>query len=382
MGHLQGPLGVELGARPEAQPLRCYGIIHAMKTIAVWNCADEQMSYAGQEVQSIESHRGGDVDVVTAGRGIDWDGLAKFIAAVDPEVFHFIGHGTRSGELVVNEAGGTVERSIESVLKVVRAASPALEGVYLSGCYTSATGPEPLEHLAPTAGWVIGTSAAVDDDIAAEFTRRFYEHFVALDFDVVKAFNIAKEYLGADLGDETPHGVWMTVSSMPPVDAMGRTVFTALRNIFSRPAMHVPMRHEASIGELDDALQDISHALGTGEARSRRTGALIQSAYFPVEWLYEPRISKFVRVAGAAIASIRRDLAVLSQGAGGQDRVFGNVLNFDQSVSPAEWMRRINQVDRGRNKIIRAMNDLLRGSGVPNVDPIRISFSSQDIKGA
>lgn len=356
-----------------------YGIVDEMTSIAVWNCADEQMSYADQEVRSLESHRSGEVDVVVAGHALEWDGLGGFIASVKPTIFHFIGHGTPRGELIVNEGHSTVARSIESVLAVVRAASPGLEGVYLSGCYTSVTGPEPLEILAPTDGWVVGTSDAVDDDVATMFTLKFYEHLFNSNVDVRTAFRLAKAYLKADLGDNTPHSVWMTLSSMPPVDTMAQTAFTALRGVFDRSAMQVPMHGEFSIAELDHALQDISHALGTGEVRSRRSGAPIAPASFPVEWLHEPRIADFVSEARDGISTVRRSLDVLQQGAGSEDRVIGNVLNFDQSVSRAEWMRRVNKVDRGRNKIINAVNKLLNNSRVPPLNSIPLSFSRQTI---
>lgn len=364
------PTGVVFGPR--------YGIVYEMTSIAVWNCADENMSYADQEVQSIESHRSGKVDVVVVGRALKWDKLGDFIASVKPTIFHFIGHGTPRGELIVNEETGTAARSIESVLKVVRAASTTLEGVYLSGCYTSVTGPEPLEILAPSGGWVVGTSDAVDDEVATMFTRKFYEHLFASNLDVKNVFSLAKAYLGADVGD-TPHRMWMALSSMPPVDTMAQTIFTSLRGVFDRGAMQVPMRNEFSIAELDHALQDISHALGTGELLARRTPGPIARVSFPAVWLYEPRIADFVSEARRSIATLRLSLDMLQKGAGGEDRVIGNMLNFDPSVSRAIWMRRVNKVDDGRNKIIKAVNKLLNSSQVTPLERIPMSFSRRVI---
>jgi hypothetical protein len=208
---------------------------------------------------------------------------------------------------------------------------------------------------------------------------KFYQHLIGSTVDVRTAFHLAKAYLEADLGDHTPHSVWMTLSSMPPVDTMAQTVFTALRGVFDRSAFQVPMHNEFSIAELDHALQDISHALGTGEVRSRRSGAPIAPVSFPVEWLHEPRIADFVSEARRGIATVRRSLDVLRQGAGTEGRVIGNVLNFDQSVSRAEWMRGVNKVDRGRNKIIKAVNKLLNSSQVPPLREISMSFSRQTV---
>lgn len=121
-------------------------------------------------MQSLQSYRSSEVDVVVAGHALDWDQLGGLIASVKPTIFHFIGHGTKHGELVINEGRNNVARSIASVLRVVRAASPALEGVYLSGYHTSVPGPEPLEFLAPTSGGLVGTSDAVEDDVAMLFS--------------------------------------------------------------------------------------------------------------------------------------------------------------------------------------------------------------------
>ncbi|OMH36839.1 hypothetical protein BGP79_13870 [Tersicoccus sp. Bi-70] len=347
----------------------------------MWNCADEQLTHADDEVRSLELCRSSEVDVVVASHALEWDGLGSFIASLEPTIFHFIGHGTTRGEIEVNEGRRTVARSISSVLEVVRAASPALEGVYLSGCHTSVPGPEVLELVAPSGGWVVGTSDAVEDDVASMFTQKFYEHLLDPNVDASAAFGLAKAYVEADLGDAIPHSVWMALSSMPSVDAMARTVLSALRNVFDRSAMQVSMRNEFSFDELDQALQDMSHALGTGQVLSRRNNALIAPVSFPIEWLYEPRLAGFVSEARAGISTIRRTLDVLRQGARG-DRVYGNVLNFDNSASQAEWMQRVNKVDMARNKIIKAMNKLLHGSGTPILRQIPLSFSKQTIESA
>lgn len=351
----------------------------AMNTLVVWNCGGDSLPQAQAEVDSLESLRSEQLDVVVAGRSLKWDGLGALLASLKTTIFHFIGHGTASGELEVNEGNGTVSRPIESVLEVVRAASPRLEGVYLSGCYTSTTGPEPLEVLAPTSGWVVGTTESVDDDVAALFAPKFYESLFASSMDARVAFNVATAYSKADFGVESPHAVWLTVSSLPPVDTMAQTVYTAVHGIFNRQAMQVPMRCEFSFDELNDAINDIAHALGTGEVLSRRSGLPIRAASFPVQWLHDPEMNEFVNLARRQVNKARRALAVLKGGATGSDRVFGNVLNFDDTKSSAEWMKQVNKVDHARNAIIAALNDLIRDSSVPELDPIEISFSRVEI---
>lgn len=380
--HITGRNGSSRAGSSRYEP-RGSAILASVKaTIAVWNCADATLGYALDEVAGIERLRSADVDVVAAGGSVEWVNLSQFLGVVKPTVFHFIGHGRKDGTLCVNEGANSVWRSIESVLELVRAASPSIQGVFLSGCFTSSIGPASLEVLAPSGGWVVGTSSRVDDDLAAEFAVRFYDHLYGASSDVSTALDVAKAYIKADLQEDPPYDVWMTVSSLPPVDAMARTVSTALRTVLMRSAMQTPMRYEVSIDALDVAMQDIAHALGTGQILNRRTRQPIDTASFPAEWLHDPVITKFVRQVQASFAEIRRDLRVLRAGASGHDQIIGNMLNFDDSVSRATWMKRVNSMDRGRNKIIRATNELMAQSGLPPLPTIEASFSRKEIAAA
>lgn len=126
------------------------------------------------------------------------------------------------------------------------------------------------------------------------FIQKFYEHLFDPNTGVSVAVDLTKACVDADLGDATPHSVWKTLSPMPRADSMARTVFGALRGVFDRSGMEVSVRMEFSFDELDHALQDMSHALGTGQIRSRRNNSVILPSSFPVDWLYEPRIPEFV----------------------------------------------------------------------------------------
>lgn len=345
----------------------------------MWNCADDRMTWAGCEVRALEAHRSEHLDVVVAGGALEWNRLASFIASVEPTVFHFIGHGTSSGELMVRERGSFVKRSIESVLSKVRASSPSLEGVYLSGCYTSVTGPEPLEFLAPSGGWAVGTNTEVEDGVAMDFAERFYQQYLGSGLDAQSAVDAANASFVACFGEDAPHVIWKKVSSLPKVSAMSNDINLAIRNVFYRAAMQNPMCSEGSIQDVDEAMRDISETLGTGNVRSRRSGEIIGSASFPEDWLWEPRIADFVSKAQKAISAVRKSLNVLRQGSAGRDFVYGNASNFDTSASVPEWMQRVNEVDRGRNRIIRGLNGLMAGSNVTPLDLIDMSFSNKAI---
>lgn len=348
----------------------------------VWNCGDDDLEYANQEVAHLESLRSGHCDVVTAGRSIGWDRLASFAGSVRPTIFHFIGHGDSIGQLMVREEGGLFGRPAADVIRLVRAASPSLEGVYLSACFTAKTGPELLDSLPTAGGWAIGTASEVDDDLAAGFSEKFYQHLVRDAASPEEAYRVANAYAVADWPDEVPHSAWFALSRLPAVDQMARTIGAGIRGIFDRSAFKTQMRCEVSMRELDDALQDVSHALGTGQVRSRQHRTVIAPASFPPEWLQDPEIQDFVVSATRGIAATRRALAIVKGGAQGMDYVAGNVLNFDPSATQDEWMNRVNKVDRARNQILKAANELVVRNNLQPFPEIALSFSPADIQQA
>jgi hypothetical protein len=105
-------------------------------------------------------------------------------------------------------------------------------------------------------------------------------------------------------------------------------------------------------------------------------------ASFPPEWLQDPEIQDFVVSATRGIAATRRALAIVKGGAQGMDYVAGNVLNFDPSATQDEWMNRVNKVDRARNQILKAANELVVRNNLQPCPEIALSFSPADIQQA
>ncbi|WP_247957606.1 CHAT domain-containing protein [Microbacterium galbinum] len=344
----------------------------------VWTCSDEDLPYSAEETSHLESLRSADFDVTVAPRSLDWDKLAAFANVTEPSIFHFIGHGTRDGDLVIRDGANHVRRPATDVVRLVREASPALEGVYLSGCFTAKTAPELLESLPPAAGWAIGTTAEVDDELATRFAERFYEHLIGSEMRPRQAFEVARVYAESDWGEEVSHTAWFRRSDLPAVEEMAKTISSALRTIFNRSAFLEPMRQELSMQALDDALLDVSHTLGTGQALSRRYQTPIPAASIPVEWLHDPAIQSFVREAKRGITAARRALRELSEAAAGEDHVVGNGFQLDPHAQ-IQWMRKVNAVDLARNKVLRTANKLLTRNGVPPLQVISVSFARNEM---
>jgi hypothetical protein len=345
----------------------------------VWNCADDDLPYADREVSDLQSLGSADCDVVVAGRSLEWDGLALLVASVKPTIFHFIGHGDVSGEINVREHGAHVGRPATEVIRVVQAASANLEGVYLSGCFTARNGPELLTNLSPAAGWAIGTTSEVDDELAMQFSKTFYQHLIGARSTPREAFQVARAYVEPEWGVEHSHAAWFASSHLPPADFMARTIVDGLRGIFSRPAFTDSMKRETSMRDLETALKDVSHALGTGQVLSRRDRTPIPSVSFPADWLQHADIQRFVLAARRGLNATQRALNVLTSGVQGQDFVIGNALNFDTSVTTDEWMNRINKVDRARNQILKAANALLVRNDLTPLPLIPQSYGQADM---
>ncbi|MBH0010124.1 hypothetical protein [Salinibacterium sp. SWN1162] len=225
----------------------------------------------------------------------------------------------------------------------------------------------------------MGTNTDVEDGVAMVFAERFYQQFLGSGLDAQSAVDAANALFMAEFGEKSPHVIWKKVSSLPRVSEMSKDIDLAISNVFYRAAMRTSMSSEGSIHDVDEAMRDISEALGTGNVRSRRSGKIIESASFPEDWLWEPRVASFVSKAQKAISVVRKSLDVLTQGSPGHDLVYGNASNFDTSASVPEWMRRVNDVDRGRNRIIRGLNELMDGSNVTPLGLIDMSFSNKAI---
>lgn len=348
--------------------------------VVVWACASD-LHFAQEEVAFIESLRSPDFGVTAVDHSLRWDSLAALVGSIKPTIFHFIGHGDHLGNLLVPEERGSVARPAVDVIRIVRAASPSLTGVYLSGCFTTKPGPQLLEPLAPAGGWVVGTTSEIGDELATHFSKKFYEHLSGFISSPGEAFRVAQAYTEADWGDEVSHTMWIDLSSLPPVAEMAQTIHTALRQVFNRSAFRVSMRDEVSMLELDIALQDVNHALGTGEVLSRQNRNVIKPASFPTAWLKEPRIQNFIAATIRGVNATRQALKVVNDETH-EDYVVGIALNLGPSASQGEWMRRINVVDRKRNQILRAANKLFTLHGLQPLPEISVSYSEYEIKQA
>jgi hypothetical protein len=354
-----------------------------MMKVLVWNCADESLKeYADEEIKHLKNLASDDFDVTIVGRSVGWRGLADVAREVQPTIFHFIGHGDKKGNLEVREeADFLLGRPAEEVIKLVRKASPGLEGVFLSACYSAKTGPELLRPLPTAGGWAIGTSSGIQGDQASDFSTTFYRLLVSDPESPKTAFDIAANYSAGDY-PELLHKVWFSRSVVPPLEEMARNIYTAIYELFDRASFQEPLEDEFSMTELDLALQDIGHALGTGQVLSRKDRTVIVPLSFPADWLRsDPKIVAFVRSAKRGLTKARTALAEVMDGAP-KDRIMGNISDFRGPTTTDQWMVRVNDVDWARNQILKAANKFFDNGDLPPFDDIPLSFNPAEIAGA
>lgn len=351
-----------------------------MIKVLVWNCADDELKeHAKEEIEHLEGLSSDDFEVTVARRSVKWTDIADYAKAMQPTIFHFIGHGDNEGNLSTREEDGAyLYRSGTDVIRAIRTASPELEGVFLSACYSAKSGPDLLRPLPTAGGWAIGTSSTIRGDEAADFSETFYKFLSKDPTSPQQSFEIAAAYADADY-PKPLHKAWFSRSALPRINEMTRDIYTALKDIFDRDSFRVSLRGEVSMGELDVALQDIAHALKTGEVKSRQDRVVIPNISFPAEWLSsDPLIENFVRTARRGLTDTRRELRTVMSGSL-NDRIFGDVSNLDQTTPAYEWMQRINKVDLARNRILAATNRLTAHANLNPFPEIPLSFSKTEI---
>lgn len=345
----------------------------------MWNCGDD-LRYAKEEVEHLRCLRSPECEV-TEVPTLKWKDLGGFAAAVEPTIFHFIGHGDSKGNLTVR--GSSFSVPAVDVIRKVCIASQDLKGVYLSACFSAVDGPQLLDFLPPAGGWAIGTGLAVDDDQAEQFSKMFYQHLIADALTPRKAYDLAHSHIATNWGsDDVVQSAWFNPSQLPAVDRMVQDIDTAIRVIFSRSAFRFPMRDEGSIKELEDALDDVSYALATGQVVSRKHRNTIQPSSFPAAWLHAPEVEGFVITAMRRIALVRDRLAVIKAGALNDRPAVGNQLGVDDTATREQWMERMNEVDAARNRVLKAANKLFERGNLAPLAMIKPSYTKKELDAA
>ena len=98
--------------------------------------------------------------------------ISQAIFDVDPQIVHFSGHGTNSGELCFEDLSGELQfvkpDALASLFELV---SKKIKCVILNACYSAIQAEAIAEHIS----FVIGMNKAIGDEAAIAFSVGFYK---------------------------------------------------------------------------------------------------------------------------------------------------------------------------------------------------------------
>jgi tetratricopeptide (TPR) repeat protein len=98
--------------------------------------------------------------------------LASYLLQYKPDVVHFSGHGSRGGELILEDEHGTSHPvSPEALRDLFATLRDNVRCVLLNACYSEGQ----ANGIAESVGCVVGMSGPIHDDSAIRFAAGFYE---------------------------------------------------------------------------------------------------------------------------------------------------------------------------------------------------------------
>ncbi len=136
-------------------------------------------------------------------RAVRSDDLQRLLVYHNPTIVHFGGHGTKSGEIILEESDGSAHPVSASALAgLFRIASPRTQCVVLNACYSA----ELADELHKSVDCIVGMSRAIADEDALKFAEGFYLG-IGSGKDYESAFEMGRNRIElANLpGVETPH---------------------------------------------------------------------------------------------------------------------------------------------------------------------------------
>lgn len=114
------------------------------------------------------------------------DDLSKFLLEHEPVIVHFSGHGSPTGDLILqSETGAPAPVGVNVFANLFQILKSPTECVVLNACYSSAQ----AQSLANYVGCVVGMNKAIGDESALRFTGGFYRG-LAFGRDYLTAFQL------------------------------------------------------------------------------------------------------------------------------------------------------------------------------------------------
>jgi esterase/lipase superfamily enzyme len=109
--------------------------------------------------------------IVKVERAVQAEELSKYLLQYQPLILHFSGHGSPSGEIILNNSQGQAQPvSPEALAELLAVLQGRIECVVLNACFSL----EKADALADKVSCVVGMSKEIDDQSAVTFAAGFY----------------------------------------------------------------------------------------------------------------------------------------------------------------------------------------------------------------
>lgn len=127
--------------------------------------------------------------------------ILQAINETNPTIVHFSGHGTGTGELVLQNPDGTAKLvSADAISTAIATASDTIRLIVFNACFSEVQAASVVEHIEAA----IGTSDSIGDETACTFAAQLYSsigfgHSLRKAFDQAKAELILEGIPGEDI---------------------------------------------------------------------------------------------------------------------------------------------------------------------------------------
>nr|MBA3924123.1 alpha/beta hydrolase [Nostocaceae cyanobacterium] len=109
--------------------------------------------------------------IVKVKRAVQVEELSKYLLQYEPLILHFSGHGSPSGEIILNNSQGQAQPLCpEALAELLAVLKGRIECVVLNACFSL----EKADALMEQVSCVIGMSKEIDDQSAVAFAAGFY----------------------------------------------------------------------------------------------------------------------------------------------------------------------------------------------------------------
>lgn len=117
--------------------------------------------------------------------------ILQSINELNPDIVHFSGHGCETGDLVLQNADGTIKLvKKEAIVQTIMTSSDKIRLVFFNACFSYEQAMAVVEHVEAA----IGMNNSIGDEAACIFAAQFYSA-IGFGLSLEKAFNQGKAAL-------------------------------------------------------------------------------------------------------------------------------------------------------------------------------------------